>query len=143
MAVFEFPKIDLRSFRVDKIAASILPEEAQSGYLPVMVKDDGNCLFRSASVFAFGEENQHDILRTLTMKEMDENAEYYDDQILHRATTITEVDFLSLSVNCLLMQALGKEASGVFSQCLQEKLSPREAFVHGLRCESAVPVQNW
>ena len=143
MAVFEFPKIDLHSFRVDTVAASILPEEAQSGYLPVMVKGDGNCLFWSASVFAFGEENQHNILRTLTMKEMDENAEYYDDQILHRATTITEVDSLSLSVNCLLMQELGKEASGVFSQCLQEKLSPREAIVHGLRCESAVPVQNW
>ena len=72
------------------------------------------------------------------MKEMDENAEYYADQFLHRATIITEVDSLSLSVNCLLMQALGKEASGVFSQCLQEKLSPREAFVHGLRSESAV-----
>ena len=51
MAAFEFPKIDLHSFRVDNVAAAILPEEAQSGYLPVMVKCDGNCLFWSASVF--------------------------------------------------------------------------------------------
>ncbi|XP_062506263.1 uncharacterized protein LOC134182839 [Corticium candelabrum] len=38
MAAFEFPTIDLRSFRVDNFAASILPEDAPSGYLPVMVK---------------------------------------------------------------------------------------------------------
>ena len=44
------------------------------------------------------------------MKEMDENAEYYADQFLHRSTSITEVDSLSLSVNPLLMQALGKGA---------------------------------
>ena len=63
MAAFEFSTIVLRSFRVDNVAASILPEEAQSGYLPVMVKGDGNCLFWSASAFAFREENQHKILR--------------------------------------------------------------------------------
>ena len=45
MAAFEFLTIDLHSFRVDNVAASILPEEAPSGYLPVMVKGDGNCLF--------------------------------------------------------------------------------------------------
>ena len=42
MAAFGFPTIDLRSFRVDNVAAAILPEEAQSGYLPVTVNGDGN-----------------------------------------------------------------------------------------------------
>ena len=59
MAAFEFLTIDLHSFRVDNVAASILLEKAPSGYVPVMVKGDGNCLFWSASVFEFGEENQH------------------------------------------------------------------------------------
>ena len=45
MAAFEFPTIDLRSFRVDNVAASILPEEALSGYLPVMVKVMGIASF--------------------------------------------------------------------------------------------------
>ena len=44
MAAFEFPTIDLRSFRVDNFAALILLETL-SGDLPVMVKGDGNCLF--------------------------------------------------------------------------------------------------
>ncbi|XP_062516412.1 uncharacterized protein LOC134191807 [Corticium candelabrum] len=38
MAAFEFLTIDLHSFRVDNVAASILLEKAPSGYVPVMVK---------------------------------------------------------------------------------------------------------
>ena len=61
MAAFEFPTIDLRSFRVGNAAASILPKEAPSGYLPVMVKGWELPLLASKR-FAFGEENQHKIL---------------------------------------------------------------------------------
>ena len=66
---------------MDNVAASILLEEAPSGYLPVMVKGDGNCLFGHQALSHL--EKRSNII-------FYENAEYYADQ------------FLSVCVHCII-----------------------------------------
>lgn len=64
--------------KVDSEALKILPGEIKELY-PVVVKGDGNCLPRAASVLVSGNENQHVEMRTGITLELIRNIDLYTD----------------------------------------------------------------
>ena len=71
-------------FMVDDVAMELYPEDAPLGGMPLAVEGDGNCLFRAANLVAHGNEDDHKLLRTKVMKEMEENPDFYADQFIQR-----------------------------------------------------------
>lgn len=68
----------LRSFNeIDWNTHSIYPEDAPPDLWPKAIAGDGNCLFRSASVIAYGNESHHIEMRLRTSIELLTNLEYY------------------------------------------------------------------
>ena len=67
------------SLTADTEALQYMPclGESYSGWLPVIVEDDGNCLPRSASVACFGTETAHEEIRTRIGIEMALHKEQY------------------------------------------------------------------
>ena len=49
-------RADADGFVVDEVSKGMYPSEAPRGLLPVQVYEDGNCLFRSASVLLYGRQ---------------------------------------------------------------------------------------
>lgn len=62
----------------DAISEGLLPADTkETGYRALKTIADGNCLFRSASIFAFGNEHRHKEMRIRTVLELALNSEFY------------------------------------------------------------------
>ena len=109
-ATMTFPK--LTGYVVDKVADALLEGEFP-GLVPLAVQGDGNCLFRAASLLAFGREGQHSHLRSLTVEELNGHAEFYADGFVARAESVKESGD-SLSLLSLLAQTMSTAASQTF-----------------------------
>ena len=64
----------------DEISEELLPADTKkTGYRALKTKADGNCLYRSASIFAFGDEEQHVEMRLRTVLELALNSRFYQE----------------------------------------------------------------
>ena len=62
----------------DAISEGLLPADTkETGYRALKTIADGNCLFRSASIFAFGNQHRHEEMRIRTVLELALNSEFY------------------------------------------------------------------
>lgn len=64
---------------VDNVSLQLFPEKDQfcSGFQPVRVYGDGNCLPRTGSLYAFGDEHHHNEIRCRIVLEMCVNIKFY------------------------------------------------------------------
>ena len=64
----------------DAISEGLLPADTKkTGYRALKTIADGHCLFRSASIFAFGNEHRHKEMRIRTVLELALNSEFYQE----------------------------------------------------------------
>ena len=65
-------------FQFDAISEGLLPADTkETRYRALKTIADGNCLFRSASIFAFGNQHRHEEMRIRTVLELALNSEFY------------------------------------------------------------------
>lgn len=69
--------IDFSSNTFDSYSQSLLPETEAREYLALKTTGDGNCLFRAASILAFGHEGKHEEMRLRTTVELATNSTFY------------------------------------------------------------------
>ena len=68
-------------FQIDEVAINILnmtDPEILATHTPAGVEGDGNCLYRAASLFLFGSQNNHTYLRFITTLEIILNPQFYN-----------------------------------------------------------------
>ena len=64
----------------DAISEGLLPADTKkSGYRALKTIADGDCLFRSASIFAFGNEHRHKEMRVRKVLELALNSKFYQE----------------------------------------------------------------
>ena len=69
-----------KDFQFDAIAEGLLPADTKNTrYRALKTGADGNCLYRSASIFAFGDEGQHEEMRLRTLLELALNSRFYQE----------------------------------------------------------------
>ena len=85
-----------------------------------------------------GNDDDHKLLRTKVMKEMEENPEFFADQFIQRAQEAAD----PLFVQTLLSQAFSDVASRTFSSCLEGELSVRDALISSVKLESTLGARN-
>ena len=71
--------IDFSSNEIDDISQKLIPTNQASDYVALRTTGDGNCLFRAASMLAFGDENRHEEMRVRTVVELACNSSFYLD----------------------------------------------------------------
>ena len=65
-------------FQFEAISEGLLPADTkETRYRALKTIADGNCLFRSASIFAFGNQHRHEEMRIRTVLELALNSEFY------------------------------------------------------------------
>ena len=100
------------NFRIDEVAESLYPCDADQNLVPVAVYGDGNCLFRSASLLLDGDQRRHLELRLRTAAELCINSCHYANILVQRASCCLD----SLSPESLLLSTLKNDSSVVFSE---------------------------
>lgn len=71
-------EVDYCENESDAISEGLLPVDTKgTGYRALKTIADGNCLFRSASIFAFGNQHRHEEMRIRTVLELALNSEFY------------------------------------------------------------------
>ena len=68
--------LDAKFYEPDKSASKLFPQDTPK-LVPIAVGGDGNCLPRSASLLAFGNQNQHEELRARIVVELAAHEEFY------------------------------------------------------------------
>ena len=74
-----------KGFVVDEVSATMYLTDAPADLVPGQVYGDGNCLFRSASVFFFAKQDEHKDLRRRTAKDLLDNRQFYANFHVARA----------------------------------------------------------
>lgn len=69
--------IDFSSNETDDFSQRLIPNNLPSHYVALKTTGDGNCLFRAASVLAFGDESKHEEMRVRTVVELACNSSFY------------------------------------------------------------------
>ena len=106
-------------FSEDGVAREHLPKDAPSG-VPVLAYGDGNCLFRSMSIFFRGDEGDHHELRLRTAIELILNASHYVTHCWERAEQTSRSTKFALG-SCLsvfVSEDAAKTGKSVEVRCL-------------------------
>ena len=107
MSEYSFPVFPEGSFSVDRVAVGFLPQDTPTDIVPMNVVGDGNCLYRAASVLAYGREDDHTQLQAAVVQEIKDYAAAYADLFTELAKSVdSQADYRSLlSQTCVTLQA--------------------------------------
>lgn len=138
MEAFSFPVVPEDSYQVDRVAEEIKPPDAPRAR---KVAGDGNCLFRSASVLAWGVETGHRTLRSQVMDELSQFPDCYAKYFIYHSQQHSRVHHDKVDYRSLLNMTLSHQASKEFSTSLKSK-DVRNAYVDGIIEQARVARKN-
>ena len=102
MSEYSFPVFPEGSFSVDRVAAGFLPQDTPTDIVPMNVVGDGNCLYRAASVLAYGREDDHAQFQAAVVQEIKDYAAAYADLFTELAKSVdSQADYRSLLLQTL------------------------------------------